>query len=607
MAGLIPQGFIDELLARTDIVELIDKRVPLKRTGANHKACCPFHQEKTPSFTVNADKQFYYCFGCNAGGNAVGFLMEYDNMSFPDAVDYLAHQAGIAVPREQNSATRAQFEQHQPLLNILQQAQQFFTQQLRQHPAKRSAINYLKGRGLSGTIARDFGIGFAPPSWDKLLTTLGTDNNQQQLLFDAGMLIARDNGGYYDRFRNRICFPIRDSRGRIIGFGGRIIDPNDQPKYLNSPETPVFNKSNELYGLYEARKANRQLPQLLVVEGYMDVISLAQMGINYSVATLGTAIGSLHLKRIFKHTNRVCFCFDGDDAGRRAAYKALTVSLPAMSDDKDVRFLFLPEGHDPDSLVRAEGKAAFETRLATAQTLSEYVFDCAASHKPLDTVDARAKFSAQGAKLIAQLPEGNYKQLMRKELASRSGLDAPIDTTADIIDAPSFDIPPPDSYDEFEAPPHHYNPEADRVAPRAVPAPTGLSAAHKACILLFHNPHLVHCADQRKLPDGPAADLRVLNDIIRCLQDNPTLSTGGLYGRWMKQGDENFVRSLLSAEKLCPAAGVEAELNDHLNAIEQRHLKHLQQQQISELKQLRLDEMSDEQKQKLRQLLSQNR
>ena len=351
MAGRIPQKFLDDLLDRVDIVEVVDRRVKLKKTGKNYSARCPFHEEKTPSFSVNPDKQFYYCFGCGAGGNALGFVMDYENVDFLQAVETLAGSLGLEIPREQARGGNAQpnrDEGSKTLYAMLEAAAQYYQKQLRTHPQARRAVDYLKQRGLTGHIAKRFDLGFAPPGWDNLLQALGTDDAQRKLLMDAGMLVQNEAGRTYDRFRDRVIFPIRDQRGRIIAFGGRVLG-DDKPKYLNSPETSVFSKGRELYGLYQARQANRKLERVLVVEGYMDVIALAQHDITQASATLGTATSQTHLERLYRLTPEVVFCFDGDAAGRKAALRALEATLPCMEDGRQARFLFLDEGEDPDT------------------------------------------------------------------------------------------------------------------------------------------------------------------------------------------------------------------------------------------------------------------
>lgn len=383
MAGMIPQSFIDDLLARVDIVDVIDARITLKKTGKNYSGLCPFHNEKTPSFSVEPEKQFYYCFGCGAGGNAIGFVMNYENLDFPDAIENIAAQMGIEVPREESSVLQKVREKNQSIYDVLQQSARYYQAQLRQHPQRTRAVEYLKSRGLSGEIARDFALGYAPPGWGNLLQAIGTSEQQKKALLNAGMLIENpDNKSHplYDRFRDRIIYPIRDSRGRIIAFGGRVLG-DDKPKYLNSPETPVFHKGEELYGLYEARKNTRKLERIVIVEGYMDVIALAQNDIPYCVATLGTATSTAHLRRLFKLVPEVVFCFDGDNAGRDAAWRAFEQVLPLMEDGRTARFLFLPEGEDPDSQVRRIGKSEFVRNLSEATQLAEFFFESLGDRK----------------------------------------------------------------------------------------------------------------------------------------------------------------------------------------------------------------------------------
>ena len=370
MAGRIPQAFLDDLLDRVDIVEVIDRRVKLKKSGKNYSACCPFHEERTPSFSVNPDKQFYYCFGCGAGGNALTFLMEYENLEFPQAVENLASNAGMTIPREPSSSGHNAAQQEastKPLYALMERVSSFYQQQLRNHPQAHGAINYLKARGLSGEIAKQFSLGFAPPGWDSLHSGLGGGNELRELLIKTGMLVKNENGKVYDRFRDRVVFPIHDRRGRVIAFGGRVLG-DDKPKYLNSPETEIFHKGRELYGLYQARQNTRKLDRILVVEGYMDVIALAQHGIAYATATLGTATSNTHLERVYRLCPEVIFCFDGDEAGRKAAARALEAALPCMEDGRQAKFLFLPEGQDPDDVVRGGGQDHFEALLSHSGT-----------------------------------------------------------------------------------------------------------------------------------------------------------------------------------------------------------------------------------------------
>lgn len=424
MSGLIPQTFVDELLSRIDIVELIDQYVPLKPQGRDHSACCPFHDEKTPSFTVSREKQFYYCFGCQASGSALRFLMNYQGLGFVEAVEELADHLALEVPREGGTHPDAPADLT-PLYDILEESNKHFQRQLRQHPEATRAVEYLKQRGLTGEVAARFQIGFAPPGWDALSRTLGSSEARREQLKSAGLVAERGTGSsrrQYDRFRDRIIFPIRDYRGRIVGFGGRVLD-GDGPKYLNSPETPVFHKGRELYGLYQARQVNAKPERLLVVEGYMDVVALAQFGIDYAVATLGTAATRDHLERLFRVSHDVIFCFDGDAAGRRAAWRALETALAFMRDGRSAFFLFMPEGMDPDDYVRQHGAQALATAVATATPLSAYLFEHLAAEVDLTTLEGRSRLVEQCRPLAERVPAGPFRELLNSRLAELSKLN----------------------------------------------------------------------------------------------------------------------------------------------------------------------------------------
>jgi len=413
---MIPNDFIQTLLSRVDIVDLVDRQVPLKKAGANYTACCPFHSEKTPSFTVSPSKQFYHCFGCGAHGTAIGFLMEYGGMSFPDAIAELAREAGLEVPRVAAPSEGAQREQSQDLCELLLRAAKFYRAALKDAPA---AIDYLRARGLTGAIAARFGIGYAPDDWQGLARVF--PNYPDKALESAGLVIAGDGGKRYDRFRHRIMFPIHDASGRVVGFGGRVLD-DGEPKYLNSPETPVFAKGRELYGLFQARPAIRSAGRVLVVEGYMDVVALAQHGIEYAVATLGTATTPTHVQKLFRATDNVVFCFDGDEAGRRAAWRALEHALPFLADDKQARFLFLLEGEDPDDTVRRRGKGALETLIDAATPLSDFLLTELAKRSPPISVEGRAALVSAAKPLLAQINAPVLGALLRRRLAAIAGL-----------------------------------------------------------------------------------------------------------------------------------------------------------------------------------------
>lgn len=423
MAGQIPQRFLDDLLARVDVVEVVSERVELKKSGRNYSGLCPFHQEKSPSFTVSADKQFYHCFGCGAHGNALRFLMEYDRLPFPEAVEQLAGRLGLEVPRDGQDDPRAKEREQKRKegVNLLELSSRYFRQQLVSTDGQ-AARDYLERRGLSQAVIKAYGIGHAPAQWDALKRHLIASGVSEEVQIEYGLLIHHeDSGRRYDRFRDRVMFPIRDLRGRTIAFGGRVLG-DAKPKYLNSPETPVFHKGRELYGLYEARQSSDKLEQLILVEGYMDVVALAQHGVKNAVATLGTATTSDHLKRLFRLVSRVVFCFDGDRAGRQAASRALETALPHMIDGREARFLFLPDGDDPDDLVRREGMQAFMDRVTCAMPLSEFLFEQAAKGRDLNTVEGRERFASQVLDALGQIPEGVLRSLLHEELARRSGL-----------------------------------------------------------------------------------------------------------------------------------------------------------------------------------------
>ncbi len=455
MASRIPQSFIDDLLDRTDIVDLVDGHVKLKKTGRNYSACCPFHKEKTPSFSVAPDKQFYYCFGCGAGGNAIGFLMQLANLNFPEAVEELAGKAGLTVPKDDSvtskaasAASQAKTQARNQAYDVLNQASQYYQSQLRRHPDRQKAVTYLKGRGLNGQIAQRFGVGYAPTGWQNLMQELAPKVEQEQGLIDAGMVVEKEeNKRRYDRFRDRIMFPIKDYKGRIIAFGGRVLG-DDKPKYLNSPETVVFHKQKELYGLYEARQHERNLKRIMVVEGYMDVVALAQHNINYAVATLGTSTSSFHLERIFKLVSEVVFCFDGDAAGLKAADRAMHTCLPYMQDGRQARFLLLPDGEDPDSLVRQEGNDKLTARIVDATPLSDFLFQRLGQDLDPHNLEHRAKLATDASPLIALIPKGIMRSMMHARLSKITGLDK--DTLAELS---ALKVPTPAAHSELNPTP----------------------------------------------------------------------------------------------------------------------------------------------------------
>jgi DNA primase len=529
----IPQQFIEELLSRADIVELIDKRVPLKKQGREFAACCPFHNEKSPSFYVSPVKQFYHCFGCGAHGTAISFLMEYDHMAFPEAVRELADMVGMEVPVEQGenpASTNA------PLYDVLDKAATYYRDQLRQ---SQGAIDYLKGRGLTGEIAKEFGLGYVPAGWDNVLKAVGKDEAAVKALLAAGMLIEKQGEHrYHDRFRERVMFPIRDARGRIIGFGGRVLGKGE-PKYLNSPETALFHKGRELYGLYEARQALRDIPRLIVVEGYMDVVALAQYGVRYAVATLGTSTTEEHLKKLFRVVPEVVFCFDGDRAGRAAAWRALENALPEAQDGRTLRFLFLPEGEDPDTLVRKEGKEAFERRVVNeALPLSAYLLDSLAAETDMKTPDGRARLVSLATPLIGRLPKGVFRDMLRDELARRAQVD-------------------PKNLSMLNQTSGH---EAHREtgAPKAPGRIQLNSPARKAMAYLLYRPSLAALVnDPGSLKGEPALDM--LRELVEFAKGHPHINGAGLLEHWRDTETGAHLDKLAQAEIVTPDEALESE------------------------------------------------
>ncbi|EMD99875.1 DNA primase [Pseudomonas stutzeri] len=636
MAGLIPQSFIDDLLNRSDIVEVVGSRIQLKKAGKNYSALCPFHKEKTPSFSVSPDKQFYYCFGCGAGGNALGFVMDHDQLDFPQAVEELAKRAGMEVPHEESGRKHKPRQPvDSPLYPLLAAAADYYRQALKAHPTRKSAVEYLKGRGLSGVIARDFGLGFAPPGWDNLMKHLGGDPLQHKAMIDAGLLIENaETGKRYDRFRDRVMFPIRDSRGRVIAFGGRVLG-DDKPKYLNSPETPVFHKGQELYGLYEARQANRDLDEIMVVEGYMDVIALAQQGLRNAVATLGTATSEEHLKRLFRIVPSVLFCFDGDAAGRKAAWRALEATLPNLQDGRRARFLFLPDGEDPDTLVRAEGTDAFRARIQQhSQPLADYFFQQLSDEADPRSLEGKAHLATLAAPLIEKIPGANLRALMRQRLAEITGLNGEALQHMAAAPTPNPDSSPPE-YDDsayyetgahyaetdyFEPPEppkqqrsgkkewkKNWKKSAQRpdFKPRAPRTPATVEPPTLTTLrTLLHHPNLaqkVEDVSHFAAEDDTYAQLLVA--LLGTLQKNPKLRSLQLIARWHGTDQGRLLRALAEKEWLISADNLEQQFFDTINSLAARQRERRLE---SLLRKARQGELSAEEKDQLRNLLSRN-
>ena len=580
MAGLIPQDFIDDLIARADIIEVVGRRVQLKKAGREFKACCPFHDEKTPSFTVSPGKGFYHCFGCGAHGTAIGFLMEFDHMSFVEAIESLAASMGVDVPRSESDKPARRYDE---LFSLLDSVARHWQACLKEAPA---AVEYVKQRGIDGSTAKRFGIGYAPDGWSNVLDKFGKSEEATEKLLATGLIIRKDNGQHYDRFRDRIMFPIRDARGRTIGFGGRTLG-DGEPKYLNSPETVLFHKGRELYGLYEARQALRSIEQLVVVEGYMDAVALARHGIDFAVATLGTATTPEHLNRLFRLTEDVCFAFDGDRAGRKAAWRALENALPLIREGRQIRFMFLPEGHDPDSYVNELGTDAFLKALDEGVALSEFLIQELAGQVDMNTVDGRARLAELARPLVNKVPAGVYRELLIESLAERVGLTAAkLEKTLGSSATGS---------------------KHARVA-RGVPKSRGRKQAaagqpsviRHAITLVLNEPQSCLQLDVEKLAGLKRPGAELLRVLIETVQAEPNITTAGILERYRHHDEGRHLGKLVASEMpLDEEFDAAAELAE---CLEQLALAGRKERVDFLIEKQRVSGLSDDEKTELRQL-----
>ena len=536
MSGRISREFIDDLLVRVDIVDLIDSRVPLKKTGNNYVARCPFHTEKTPSFSVNRNKQFFHCFGCGASGNAISFLMDFSHLDFVEAVEDLANFAGIDVQRE-SFGLNVEFKRDDlsSLYLLMERVAVFYVEQLK---LSSKAIDYLKKRKVRGEIARDFILGYAPDKWSAL-----TERFEQQLLIDAGLLIIKDDGRTYDRFRDRIMFPIRDKRARIIGFGGRVID-DSLPKYLNSPETTLFHKGKEVYGLYELLEKNAKPQRIIIVEGYLDVIALAQYGINYAVAALGTAASQAHLDLLFRFTSELVFCFDGDKAGREAAWRAMEPAFSSLKDGRQIRIMILPQSHDPDSLVRDEGMSGFTERILRAHPLSDYFFEHIAEGLNLSEMEGRAQLISKAKPYLEKLPDNVFREMMfdrLKKLSAMTSLDSP-DSVAvsDSVNQKPF---------QFE--------------------PGRLSSARVAIALLLQRPSLAEIVREKEIDwDGlEFRGIQLFKNILEVIMDKKNVNTAVLIEHYRNTTEDKSVKALALLDVYVSDDKIEEVFSDALSVL----------------------------------------
>jgi len=528
MAGLIPQDFIDDLIARADIVEVVGRRTQLKKAGREFKACCPFHDEKTPSFTVSPGKGFYHCFGCGAHGTAVGFLMEYEHMSFVEAIESLANSMGVEVPRSESDQPARRYDE---LFSLMDTVARHWQSCLKDSP---EAVEYLKNRGIDGSTAKRFSIGYAPDGWSNVLDKFGKSDEAAERLLATGLIIRKDNGKHYDRFRDRLMFPIRDARGRTIGFGGRVMG-DGEPKYLNSPETVLFHKGRELYGMYEARQALRHIEQLVVVEGYMDTVALARHGIDFAVATLGTATTGEHLNRLFRITENAYFAFDGDRAGRKAAWRALENALPQIREGRQIRFVFLPEGHDPDSYVNENGAAAFVSLMDAGLPLSEFLIQELSSQVDMNSIDGRARLAELARPLVNKLPTGVYRELLTEGLAEVVGLTG-------------------SKLEKMMAAGHSTGDRGRRddsrftLRRRQPSQSSGLSVVRHAITLVLNHPEAGRELDIEKLAGVQRAGVDLLAALIETVQSEPNITTAGLLERWRHDDKGRHLGKLAAAD-----------------------------------------------------------
>lgn len=545
MAGQIPRQFIDELLARTDIVELIDQRVPLKKAGRNYAACCPFHSEKSPSFTVSPDKQFYHCFGCGAHGNAISFMMEFEQLEFVEAIEELAQQHHLEVPREQGAVKNRPAAQADDY-HLMQQAAEFYQQQLQSHPNAGMVQQYVAKRGLSAKTLADFAIGYAPDGWDNLLKRLSPTNHKalRDQLFELRLINRNDNGREYDFFRERLMFPIRDKRGRVIAFGGRVLG-DGTPKYLNSPESRLFHKGRELYGLYEVRQQPGHVEQILVVEGYMDVVALAEHDIRFAVACLGTATTSDHMHTLFRYTPKVVCCYDGDRAGRDAAWRALQSALPQLKDGVELNFVFLPDGEDPDSLVQKEGKDAFLQRIAGAMPLNQYFFEHLVQEFDPATDAGKSALSVKAAELIKQIPSEFYRDSLSDKLANLLG--KPRERTKAAV---------------------------NRASNRVKPAAMKITPMRRAIGLLLQYPNLANVMpDAPELGEANIPGIGLLLALQQRLQQQPDLTTAQLIEQWRDLPEHSILMTLAAWDHQIEPEQLSQEFVDTFHSIEDQYLQ----------------------------------
>ena len=585
MSGLIPQHFIDDLIARADIVDVLSKRIDLKKAGKEFKAVCPFHNDKNPSLTISPLKGFYHCFSCGAHGTALGFLMEYENLNFVEAVESLASELGVEVPYENKGNP---IKKNDDLFLLMNTIQKKFQNNLKNNA---KAIQYLKKRGIDGKTAKKYKIGYAEKGWSNILDNFGLSDSDIKSLLKLGLIIKKENNkGYYDRFRDRIIFPIRDNKGRFIGFGGRIFE-GDQPKYLNSPETPIFHKGRELYGLYECQKSMRVIEKVIVVEGYMDVIGLSQNGVEYSVASMGTATTDDHFTRLFRLSDTICFCFDGDQAGYLAAWRALENSLSHLKDGRQIKFVFLPDGEDPDSYIRKNSTGNFEKLLNNGTDLSDFMIQRTSEDIDLKSVDGKARLAERITPLINRMPRGIFKELIIEKLSALVGLSA-----KKLEQSISEDKITNKRKSSFNYAPRRKNINTKKDSP---------SVIKKSISLILNYPEAVKEISNIEFVNYKKPGIKILIKLLKNISDEPDMNTAALIERWREDDEGKYLSKL--AINLFPKNeefNAEEELNNCLAQI----TKNFYNERINSLIKKQADnQLTSDEKVELKEIIHKNK
>jgi DNA primase len=584
MSGLIPQHFINDLVSRVDIVDVLSKRIDLKKAGKEFKAVCPFHNDKNPSLTISPSKGFYHCFSCGAHGTALGFLMEYEHLSFVEAIESLASDLGLEVPYEKSSKP---IKQNNDLFLMMEKLQKKFQDNLKNES---KAIKYLKERGIDGTTAKKFGIGYAKKGWRNILDEFGKNEKQINLLTSLGLIIKKSDNSYYDRFRDRIIFPIRDARGRFIGFGGRVFN-DEQPKYLNSPETSLFHKGKELYGLYECQQSMRDIDKLIVVEGYMDVIGLSQNGVEYAVASMGTATTNDHFNRLFRLTDSIFFCFDGDDAGLKAAWRALENSLIHLRDGRQIKFVFLPDGDDPDSYIANNGTSKFEKQLDSGKDLSDFLIDKISENIDLNSIDGKARMAERAKPFIGKIPDGIFKELIIDKLSASVGISSKKLTAL---------ISQVNTKESMKPKTRSYTKMMSQRSSKTQP-----SIIKKSIMLILNYPEAAKNIKHHDFKDYKKPGIKILLKLIKTTQEESNINAASLIERWRDDNEGKHLAKLaINLFPDNPEFDASKELNDSLVQI----TKNFYSERINFLiKKQSKNELTEKDKNELNQMIIKNK